>query len=72
MAMETGPFLSDFPINTVIRRGFSIAMFDSQRVFPRFPIEVMEQGLQVQTCFLIASLGMNVGSSAPETARDLV
>lgn len=24
----------------------------------------MEQGLQVETCFLIASLGMNVGSSA--------
>jgi len=36
------------------------------QTFPRFhgKSEVMEQGLQVETCFLIASLGMNVGSSA--------
>ena len=32
MAMENGPFLSDFPIKASIPRGFSIAMFDYQRV----------------------------------------
>ena len=32
MAMEIGPFISDFPIKSSIDRGFSIAMFDYQRV----------------------------------------
>ena len=32
MAMERGPFIGDSPIKTSIRRGFSIAMFDYQRV----------------------------------------
>ena len=33
MAMENGPFIGDFPINTSIHRELSIAMFDSQRTF---------------------------------------
>ena len=32
MAMENNPFISDFPIETSIHTGFSIAMFDYQRV----------------------------------------
>ena len=32
MAMENGPLISDFLIKTSIDRGFSIAMFDYQRV----------------------------------------
>ena len=32
MAMENPPFMDDFPIETSIYRGFSIAMFDYQRV----------------------------------------
>ena len=30
--LENGSFVNDFPINTSIHRGFSIAMFDYQRV----------------------------------------
>ena len=36
MAIENGPFIGDFPIETSIHRGFSIAMFDCQRVTPHF------------------------------------
>ena len=32
MAIENGPFIGDFPIRNSIHRGFSIAMFDYQRV----------------------------------------
>ena len=32
MAMEKRPFMSDFPIKTSIHLGFSIVMFDYQRV----------------------------------------
>ena len=32
MAMENGPFVGDLPFNTSIHRGFSIAMFDCQRI----------------------------------------
>ena len=32
MAMKHGPFIDEFPIKTSIQRGFSIAMFDYQRV----------------------------------------
>ena len=39
MAMENTLFLGDFPIETSIHRGFSIAMFDNQRVAPWLPIE---------------------------------
>ena len=30
--MENGPLIRDFPIKTSVHRGFSIAMFDNQRV----------------------------------------
>ena len=30
--MENGAFIDDFPMTTSIHRGFSIAMFDDQRV----------------------------------------
>ena len=30
--MENGPYMDECPINTSIHRGFSIAMFDYQRV----------------------------------------
>ena len=36
MAMEHGPFSSDFPNETSIHRGFSIAMFDYQMVISFF------------------------------------
>ena len=32
MAMENGQFIDDFPTKAIIHRGFSIAMFDYQRV----------------------------------------
>ena len=32
IAMENGPFIDDFPIKTVIYKGFSMAMLDNQRV----------------------------------------
>ena len=32
IAMENGPFTDDFPINTTIYRGFSMAMLDNQMV----------------------------------------
>jgi hypothetical protein len=34
IAMENGPFIDDFPINTSIYRGFSMAMLNNQRVYP--------------------------------------
>jgi hypothetical protein len=30
--MENGPFIDDFPINTSIYKGFSMAMLNNQRV----------------------------------------
>ena len=33
IAMENGPFIDDFPINTSIYRGFSMAMLNNQRVY---------------------------------------
>jgi hypothetical protein len=33
IAMENGPFIDDFPINTSIYRGFSMAMLNNRRVF---------------------------------------
>ena len=33
MALENGPFISDFNVKSCIDMGFSIAMFDYQRVF---------------------------------------
>ena len=35
--MENPPFMDDFPIETSIHRGFSIAMFDCQRVYTNIP-----------------------------------
>ena len=35
MEMESGPLISDSPIKTSVHRGFSIAMFDYQRVITR-------------------------------------
>jgi len=32
MAMENGPFIDDFPIETSIYKGFSMAMLNNQRV----------------------------------------
>ena len=32
IAMENGPFIDDFPIKTSIYKGFSMAMFNNQRV----------------------------------------
>ena len=32
IAMENGPFIDDFPINTFIYKGFSMAMLNNQRV----------------------------------------
>ena len=34
MAIENPPFIDDLPIKTSIYRGFSIATFDCQRVYP--------------------------------------
>ena len=33
IAMEHGPFIDDFPINTSIYKGFSMAMLNNQRVY---------------------------------------
>jgi len=32
IAMENSPFIDDFPINTSIYKGFSMAMLNNQRV----------------------------------------
>ena len=32
IAMENGPFIDDFPINTSIYKGFSMAMLNNQMV----------------------------------------
>ena len=32
-AMENGPFIDDFPIETSIYKGFSMAMLNNQMVF---------------------------------------
>ena len=42
MAMENGPFISDFPIKAPIHRVFSIAMFDSQRVEEILQFNILE------------------------------
>ena len=34
--LENGPFISDLPIKTSMHRGFSVAMFDYQRVYIDF------------------------------------
>ena len=33
IAMENGPFIDDFPINTSIYKGFSMAMLSNQMVY---------------------------------------
>ena len=33
IAMENDPFIDDFPINTTIYRGFSMATLNNQRVY---------------------------------------
>ena len=33
IAMENGPFIDDFPINTSIYKGFSMAMLNNQMVY---------------------------------------
>jgi len=33
IAMENGPFIDDFPIETSIYRGFSMAMLNNQMVY---------------------------------------
>ena len=39
IAMENGPFIDDFPINTSIYKGFSMAMLNNQMVY--IPISPM-------------------------------
>jgi len=33
IAMQNGPFIDDFPINTSIYKGFSMAMLNNQMVY---------------------------------------
>ena len=50
MAMENGPFISEFPIKPSIHGGFSTAMFDYQRVLEPQPMLAMTPSdLQVST-----------------------
>ena len=48
MAMENGPFIVDVPFKTSIHRGFSIAVFDCQRV-----LLVLIQGYEYSTGWLL-------------------
>ena len=40
IAMENGPLLDDFPINTSIYKGFSMAMLKNQMIYIYIPLVI--------------------------------
>ena len=53
--MEKGPLISDFPMKTSILTGFSIAMFDYQRVF-RFRLLLLRFDLAKAVAFFLVAV----------------